>query len=134
MVVMPVIWVAAARAETETANHAENKYRQIFRIREVHYLATLLLLYVGIAVTIGGMAPEPSAVVPAVQDSLSSSGWSVTYLIDVRGGGPNAGYISSGFFGGKYSAVLVCVIYNLVYSRRRFWPSCSAMGHSYGMI
>ncbi len=28
-------------------------------------------------------------------------GWIVTYVIDLRGGGPSSGYISSGFFGGK---------------------------------
>lgn len=28
------------------------------------------------------------------------AGWIVTYVIDVRNGGPSAGYISSGFFGG----------------------------------
>jgi len=27
-------------------------------------------------------------------------GWIVTYIINVRGGGPSSGYISSGFFGG----------------------------------
>ena len=29
------------------------------------------------------------------------AGWTVTYIIQRRGGGPSAGYISSGFFGGK---------------------------------
>lgn len=28
-------------------------------------------------------------------------GWTVTYIIDERGGGPSAGYIASGFWGGK---------------------------------
>lgn len=28
------------------------------------------------------------------------TGWIVTYVQDVRSGGPSAGYISSGFFGG----------------------------------
>ena len=31
-----------------------NKYRQIFRLREVHLLAAFLLVYVGVEVTIGG--------------------------------------------------------------------------------
>jgi hypothetical protein len=30
------------------------------------------------------------------------AGWIVTYIIDERHGGPKSGYISSGFFGGKY--------------------------------
>lgn len=29
-------------------------------------------------------------------------GWIVTFIIDERGGGPNSGYISAGFFGGWY--------------------------------
>lgn len=28
------------------------------------------------------------------------SGWIVTYIIEQRGGGPNSGYISAGFYGG----------------------------------
>ncbi|KAI0694037.1 major facilitator superfamily domain-containing protein [Cytidiella melzeri] len=72
--------VGQAKTETAAVSHDENKYCQIFRLKEVHFLATMLLLYVGIGVTIGG--------------------WSVTYIINVRGGGSNSGYISSGFFGG----------------------------------
>ena len=29
-------------------------------------------------------------------------GWIVTFLMNVRGGGPSTGYVSTGFFGGKY--------------------------------
>ena len=43
-------------------------------------MALFLFTYVGVEVTIGG--------------------WIVTFLITERGGGPSAGYISSGFFGG----------------------------------
>ncbi|KAJ3538632.1 hypothetical protein NM688_g6488 [Phlebia brevispora] len=57
-----------------------NKYRQIFRLKEVYFLACFILIYVGTAVTIGG--------------------WTVTYIIDVRHGGSSSGYVSSGFFGG----------------------------------
>jgi hypothetical protein len=28
-------------------------------------------------------------------------GWIVTFIIQIRGGGPSSGYISAGFFGGK---------------------------------
>ncbi|KAG2008318.1 MFS transporter [Coprinopsis cinerea AmutBmut pab1-1] len=48
--------------------------------KTVHFLAFFILIYVGTEVTIGG--------------------WIVTYIIDERGGGPSAGYIASGFFGG----------------------------------
>ena len=31
---------------------------------------------------------------------VTIGGWIVTYIIQVRGGGPSSGYVSSGFFGG----------------------------------
>ena len=49
----------------------------------VHLLAFFSLIYVGAEVTIGG--------------------WTITYIIRQRGGGPSSGYISTGFFGGKKS-------------------------------
>ena len=30
----------------------------------------------------------------------------MTFIIDVRGGGPSSGYISAGFFGGKKSGYI----------------------------
>jgi hypothetical protein len=33
------------------------------------------------------------------------SGWIVTFLMIVRGGGPLSGYVSTGFFGGKYLVI-----------------------------
>ncbi|KAG2109890.1 MFS general substrate transporter [Suillus discolor] len=62
-------------------NASEHSHlRQIFANKNVHLLAAFTLLYVGAEVTLGG--------------------WIVTYIIDVRGGGPSSGYVSSGFFGG----------------------------------
>ncbi|PVF93670.1 MFS general substrate transporter [Serendipita vermifera] len=58
----------------------QNSMSRIVRSRVVQLMALFVLVYVGIEVTI--------------------SGWIVTYLIDVRGGGPSSGYVSSGFFGG----------------------------------
>ena len=67
----------------------------------------MLLVYVGVCTTIGG---EPCLQVKLVLVSISSlifsSGWSVTYIINVRGGGPNSGYISSGLSGGKKNSEL----------------------------
>ncbi|EJF59568.1 MFS general substrate transporter [Dichomitus squalens] len=57
-----------------------DKYRQMFRLKSLHLMAIFILIYVGVEVTLGG--------------------WIVTYVKDLRGGGPSAGYISSGFFGG----------------------------------
>ncbi|KAF9242916.1 MFS general substrate transporter [Melanogaster broomeanus] len=66
-------------AESKDASK-HSHLRQIFALKDVHLLATFILVYVGAEVTIGG--------------------WMVTYIIDVRGGGPSSGYISTGFFGG----------------------------------
>ncbi|KAJ8589362.1 MFS general substrate transporter [Rhizopogon salebrosus TDB-379] len=64
----------------EKGTSESSQFNQIFRLKEVHLLAFFILVYVGVEVTVGG--------------------WMVTYIIDVRGGGPSSGYISSGFFGG----------------------------------
>ncbi|KAG1745200.1 MFS general substrate transporter [Suillus lakei] len=69
-------------------NTSEHSHlRQIVANKDVHLLAAFALLYVGAEVTIGG--------------------WTVSYVIDVRGGGPSSGYISSGFFGGLMVGRLV---------------------------
>ncbi|CED82407.1 Major facilitator superfamily domain, general substrate transporter [Phaffia rhodozyma] len=52
----------------------------VLRLRNVHILAIFTLIYVGIEITIGG--------------------WTTTYLIKVRHGGPNSGYISTGYYAG----------------------------------
>jgi fucose permease len=46
----------------------------------VHLGGFLAFIYVGIEFTIGS--------------------WAVTYIVEVRGGGDDSGYVSSGFFGG----------------------------------
>jgi hypothetical protein len=56
------------------------KLHRILTTPFVHVVALFTWIYVGIEVTIGG--------------------WAVTYLVQVRGAGENAGYASSGFFGG----------------------------------
>ncbi|EKM74811.1 hypothetical protein AGABI1DRAFT_116723 [Agaricus bisporus var. burnettii JB137-S8] len=58
----------------------QTSFKQILRVKAVHFLAFFILVYVGVEVTIGG--------------------WIVTFMLDVRGGGPSSGYVSSGFFGG----------------------------------
>ncbi|KAJ7108526.1 major facilitator superfamily domain-containing protein [Mycena epipterygia] len=70
--------VGEAPGETGTSEHSN--FRQILSLKSVHLLAFFTLVYVGVEVTIGG--------------------WITTYIIQIRGGGPSAGYISSGFFGG----------------------------------
>jgi len=57
-----------------------SKYKEMYKLKALHLLALFILVYVGVEVTIGG--------------------WIVTYIIEVRHGGPSSGYISTGFFGG----------------------------------
>ncbi|KAG1903204.1 major facilitator superfamily domain-containing protein [Suillus fuscotomentosus] len=64
----------------EKGTSEKSQFSQILRLRAVHLLAFFILTLVGVEVTVGG--------------------WMVTYIIDVRGGGPSSGYISSGFWGG----------------------------------
>ena len=51
-----------------------------------------------------GMFPrrlrQPRAERASYSVEVTLGGWIVTYIIEVRGGGPSSGYISSGFFGG----------------------------------
>ncbi|EIW78483.1 MFS general substrate transporter [Coniophora puteana RWD-64-598 SS2] len=68
------------RTVEEKGTSDRNELRQIFKLKEVHLLALFVMFYSGTGVTIGG--------------------WTVTYIIDVRGGGSHSGYISAGYFGG----------------------------------
>ncbi|KAJ7216371.1 MFS general substrate transporter [Mycena pura] len=54
--------------------------RQMFSLSAVHLMALFLFVNVGVGVT--------------------NSGWTVTYMQNVRGGGASAGYIAAGFAGG----------------------------------
>lgn len=64
----------------DTSDNEENHYMQIIRLKTVWLLGLFLFCYVGVEVTMGS--------------------WTVTYIIQVRNGGPWSGYISTGFFGG----------------------------------
>ncbi|KAH8824832.1 major facilitator superfamily domain-containing protein [Flagelloscypha sp. PMI_526] len=64
--------------DADASEHS--KFKQILTNKTIQFMAFFLLIYVGIEVTIGG--------------------WIVTFMQEKRGGGPDAGYISSGFFAG----------------------------------
>ena len=64
-----------------------NRLKQILGLKVVHLLAFFIMAYVGVEVTIGG--------------------WIVTFVIDKRGAGASAGYLTSGFFGGKCIIILI---------------------------
>ncbi|KAJ7634865.1 MFS general substrate transporter [Roridomyces roridus] len=89
--------VGEAAGETGTSEHST--FRQILTTKTVHLLAFFILVYVGVEVTIGG--------------------WIVTYIIDVRGGGPSAGYVSAGFFGGLMTGRVALLWLNQKIGERR---------------
>ncbi|KAF7324534.1 MFS general substrate transporter [Mycena kentingensis (nom. inval.)] len=72
--------VSPPKAEAEPGTKQRSNFRQIMAKPAVHALAAFLLVYAGIEVTVGG--------------------WIVSFMVTVRGAGPSAGYIASGFFGG----------------------------------
>ncbi|KAG9017974.1 hypothetical protein FRB90_012799 [Tulasnella sp. 427] len=77
----------------------KSTYKQLFTQKFVLALSAFILIYVGIEVAIGG--------------------WIVTFLINKRGGGPSAGYVSSGFFGGLMLGRLLLLPVNQK-ARRKF--------------
>ncbi|EIW78475.1 MFS general substrate transporter [Coniophora puteana RWD-64-598 SS2] len=83
----------------DRGNSSHSEFRQILTLKEVHLLALFILFYVGTEVTIGG--------------------WTITYIIDVRGGGASAGYISTGFFGGLMAGRLTLLWVNEKIGERR---------------
>ncbi|KAJ7646022.1 major facilitator superfamily domain-containing protein [Mycena polygramma] len=87
------------QAPEEKGESEESHFRQIISIKAVHLLALFLFVYVGMEVTIGG--------------------WIVSFMIAVRGGGPSAGYISAGFFGGLTLGRIVLLPVNKKIGERR---------------
>ncbi|KAJ7478671.1 major facilitator superfamily domain-containing protein [Mycena galericulata] len=87
------------QATGEKGSSEESHLRQIISIKAVHLLALFLFVYVGVEVTIGG--------------------WIVSFMINVRGGGPSAGYISAGFFGGLTLGCIVLLPLNKKIGERR---------------
>ena len=88
-----------AHGEATQASGTSDKYKQIFSSRAVQLMAFFVWVYVGVEVTIGGKSTESKH---AVSLNQAPPGWIVTYIIEIRNGGPSSGYISSGFFGGAY--------------------------------
>ncbi|KAF4594264.1 hypothetical protein EYR40_009067 [Pleurotus pulmonarius] len=72
--------MAMGQSVGEKDHQEHNTFQQILSQKTVHVLAFFAFFYMGIQVTVGG--------------------WIVTFIIDVRHGGPSSGYISSGFYGG----------------------------------
>jgi hypothetical protein len=56
------------------------------------------------------------------------SGWTITFLMIARGGGPSSGYVLSGFFGGKYLVTPRFLVLNILLIRFYFWSFCLGRG------
>ena len=86
----------ACRKEVGEVIHSRNvddeedsswkKFGQMMTHKAVHLLSLFLMVYIGVEVTIGG--------------------WTASFLMLVRGGGPKSGYVSTGFFSGKSTVIL----------------------------
>ncbi|KAJ7288976.1 major facilitator superfamily domain-containing protein [Mycena rebaudengoi] len=87
------------QAQREKGTSEESHLRQIISMKSVHLMALFLLVHAGILVTIGG--------------------WIVTFMINVRGGGTSAGYISAGFFGGIALGRIILLPLNKKIGERR---------------
>ncbi|KAF7309061.1 MFS domain-containing protein [Mycena kentingensis (nom. inval.)] len=75
------------KEEVQTHAHASTPalsplatVRAMMSLPAVHYLSLFLFIAVGI--------------------ELMTAGWIVTFMIEMRGGGPSSGYVASGFWGG----------------------------------
>nr|GAT52960.1 predicted protein [Mycena chlorophos] len=90
---------SVGEAAGETGESEHSTFRQIMALKTVHLLALFILVYVGVEVTIGG--------------------WVVTFIIDVRGGGPSSGYVSAGFFGGLMTGRIALLWLNQKVGERR---------------
>jgi fucose permease len=74
------------------------KMKVIAKTPFVHLGGLLAFIYVGIEFTIGS--------------------WAVTYIVEVRGGGDDSGYVSSGFFGGLMVGRVLHVLVSWVISEQ----------------
>ncbi|THH17555.1 hypothetical protein EW146_g3290 [Bondarzewia mesenterica] len=86
------VMAEAGQEPGEVGTEHSSKYRQILGLKVVHYLALFSLIYVG---------------------------WIVTFIIRERQGGPSAGYISSGFFGGLTLGRILLISLNRMIGERR---------------
>ena len=86
------------------------KFGQMMIHKAVHLLALFLMVYIGVEVTIGGIIC--SLLHHCFNRSwMTQSGWTASFLMLIRGGGPSSGYVSTGFFGGKHLVTPLCVEY-----------------------
>ncbi|KAJ7121138.1 MFS general substrate transporter [Mycena epipterygia] len=68
------------QAEVTKGNSEHSHMRQMFSLKALHIMALFLFVHIGISVAIAG--------------------WTVSFMVTVRGGGSSSGYIAAGFSGG----------------------------------
>lgn len=126
-----LVYIGQEVGEKNTSSDKSN-VRQFMGIKAVHLLAAFALVYVGTEVTIGGELFRSAC---HVNVSLSKAlvGWTVTYIIEERGGGPSAGYISSGFFGGLSlgRVALLWVNKKVRFLNLSLWSLLTSVSNSY---
>ncbi|KAF7360156.1 MFS domain-containing protein [Mycena venus] len=80
------------QAEVDKGPSSHSHMRQVLTMKALHIMALFLFVHVGIGVAIAG--------------------WTVSFMITVRGGGPSAGYIAAGFAGGVTLGRIVLIWVN----------------------
>ncbi|KAJ7050402.1 MFS general substrate transporter [Mycena amicta] len=80
-------------------NEKKNPMRELFSVKALHLMALFLFVHVGVGVANGG--------------------WTVTYMINVRGGGASAGYIAAGYSGGVVLGRIVLIPLNKLVGENR---------------
>ncbi|KAJ7665939.1 major facilitator superfamily domain-containing protein, partial [Mycena polygramma] len=68
------------QAAVDKGSSADSHMRQVLTMKALHIMALFLFVHVGVGVAIAG--------------------WTVSFMVTVRGGGASSGYIAAGFAGG----------------------------------
>lgn len=83
-----LVEMGVAHHEPRTApSQGDSTFGEVMKHKLLHIMVAFVFVYVGTEVTVGG--------------------WIATFIISERGGGAEAGYVSSGFFGGTFHPSLV---------------------------
>jgi hypothetical protein len=82
---------------TEGTEDERSSLKPILRAKAVHFWRSLFLPMLGLKLRSG----VGHFFVSEGINLLRILGWIVTFMLDVRGGGPSSGYVSSGFFSGR---------------------------------
>ncbi|KAK7044877.1 MFS domain-containing protein [Favolaschia claudopus] len=80
------------QAAVDKGTSSESHMRQVLTMKSLHLLALFLFVHVGVGVAIAG--------------------WTVSFMISVRGGGASAGYIAAGYSGGSTLGRIMLILMN----------------------